>query len=351
MKDEISYTQASAGEVVRLNNVISEKNQRINELGEEVQRLREANRQLQAEGPALERDKLIAELRKAERHNFDLYTKSNETAMRLGEEVFKLKEKLKTAWEALSRDDDEISGLRKELRKRWEGIEELNEKVIHYEKCDEARIAGLNACLEGKTLNDNPFKENPDDLYFEYWSIGFMDIRNGLEQERRIKDLKEELRKRWNRIEKLGKEKSKLTVLLEEAQSDCKHLVLEVESLGKANQVLEKELWKNRDRIEELDARVRALLEENKQLTIEDEKRTERLDKENQRLGAEINGLESEIETLKHDLAHTQGNYELAEDRLKDCYENYVDLEAINKELSEGLIQAMVERPLKYWKE
>jgi chromosome segregation ATPase len=32
MSDDISYIQAAAGEVVRLNNVISEKNQRINEL-------------------------------------------------------------------------------------------------------------------------------------------------------------------------------------------------------------------------------------------------------------------------------------------------------------------------------
>jgi len=143
MDDEPDYTK------FEYRRMLSEKNQRINELGEENQKLREL-----------------------ERHNFRLYTKSNETAMKLGEEVFELK---------------------KELRRRWERIKELSEKVTHYEKCDKARIDGLNACLAGKTINDNPFKENPDDLYFEYWSIGFLDIWNGMEQERRLKELREEL--------------------------------------------------------------------------------------------------------------------------------------------------------------
>lgn len=68
--------------------------------------------------------------------------------------------------------------------------------------------------------------------------------------------------------------------------------------------------------------------------------RIEELSRENQRLGAEINGLESEIKTLKHDLAHTQGNYELAQDRLRDCHQNVVSLEALYKDNNENWLKA-----------
>jgi chromosome segregation ATPase len=94
--------------------VLSEKNQRINELGEENQKLREANRRLQAEGPALERDKLIVELReelsKRDFLNFEKGERLSEYLRKIGDLELAVKVK------------------NEELRKRWERIEELGGK-------------------------------------------------------------------------------------------------------------------------------------------------------------------------------------------------------------------------------
>src|SRR5262245_24727291 len=77
-----------------------------------------------------------------------------------------------------------------EISKRDERINELEENISHYKKCDEARIAGLNACLlEGKTINDNPYKENGEDLYFEHWHMGFLEIWNDQSKSKRIEEL------------------------------------------------------------------------------------------------------------------------------------------------------------------